>query len=175
MKNRKLTFITLVALLVLLITAAGAYATTRTPFTGTMEWLTDQMPGRYWEPGSNAFMWRDFPIIFGVETDNPLVGGRMYVSHNGNYRWAPESPKGLSAHTWGTFRIEPDLDDIAGNNPDYWEGTFSGDLDEYGYEVNKCLAKGYGAYAGLQLRVTSSSGPYDELWALEGEILDPGK
>ncbi len=176
MRTRTLTIVGMLALLVMVLTTATAAADNRTPFSGQQYWGPEGEPERYWEPGNNAFFWRDYTFTFYILSNDPRYQGTMLVNHNGNYWLAPSSPIGAVGQTWGTFRIEADWDLVFGNCPDYWEGTFTGDVAADGREVIKSRAKGYGAYAGLQLRSTSSTlHTVDVYYTVEGEILDPGK
>ncbi len=79
---------------------------------------------------------------------------------------------------WGEIRIESDYDLDCTNSTNYWEETFVGDRAPDGSERLRCNLKGYGAYAGLQLRFEEWSDPIDpnnRPFTVAGEMLDPGK
>jgi len=176
MKRRIFIVLALVTVLALLAAGPATAKTTRTPFTGSSYILGEGWPpGRFWVPGNAALFWRDRTFYLHLETDEPRVGGLVCANHNGNYWPSPDDLMyGVQGQMWGTIHIESDSDDDCTNSVNYWEGTFVGDRDRYGNETMRYVLRGYGEYAGLQLRMEEYAGTYDWWFTVTGELLDPG-
>lgn len=176
MKGRILLVLTLVMVLGLLPAGPAVAGTTRTPFSGIAYIVgEDFSTGQFWVPGNAAVFWRGVKFFLALEVDESRVAGLICANHNGNYWPSPDDPvAGVRGQMWGTFRIETDGDDDCTNSPDYWEGTFVGERDRYGNETSRNNARGYGAYAGLQLRFEWWAPADAQHFTVTGELMDPG-
>jgi hypothetical protein len=178
MKKRIFTIVALATILGLLVTGTAAAGSNRTAFSGTSTLIDEPgVPERYWEPGRNVAFWRGMPFIFMIETTDLRVNGMVCVSHNGNYRPSPDDLSyGVQGQMWGTVSIAGYRDDRdCSKSLDYWEGSFVGDRASDGSEHLRYNLKGYGAYAGLQLRMEERAGTFDPYFTVSGEVLNPGK
>lgn len=176
MNHRIYLILALVMVLGLLPAGPAVAGTTRTPFSGVSYIVgEDFSTGRFWVPGNAAVFWRGVTFYLALDVDDARVAGRSCANHNANYWPSPDDPvAGVRGQMWGTMRIETDGDDDCTNSPDYWEGTFVGERDRYGNEYRRFVARGYGAYAGLQLRFEERAAADDEQNIISGEVLDPG-
>jgi hypothetical protein len=177
MKKRILTIVALVMVLGLLVTGTAAAGGNRTSFTGTSVFVDEpDWPERYWEPGRNVSFWRGMPFLFAITTTDQDVNGMACINHNGNYRPSPDDPgPGVQGQMWGDIRVESDYDRDCTNSLNYWEGTFVGDRAPDGSEYLRYNLKGYGAYAGLQLRMEQWAGAGAPYFTVSGEVLNPGE
>jgi len=85
------------------------------------------------------------------------------------------SNRDFRGSSFSTSRIAPyraDLDCTV--SPDYWEGNFVGDRAADGSEYLRVNLKGYGAYAGLQLRMEQWADAGAPYFTVSGEVLHPG-
>jgi len=139
--KRRMILICIVVLAVLMAVTAASAQAVHVPWTGSEELIDILDFGVTTSPGGRQHF-RGMVELLRAEASDPRAAGLNRVVVNGNL-----DAEGFG-HVWGTNRL-----DVDAPGHGYWEGTWTGKIDESGIAL-KMQGRGYEDLDGLLLSGT---------------------
>ena len=164
MKRARLLMILTVIAALFFATFPASAAPPRTEFTSTVTPIAVINEGDFTFPGNEVFHARNRVEQFKEDATDPRVSGESLYTINANFRLT--SAGGVTGPMWGTFRL-----DTAGG---YWEGTWTGYVEEDGSSHFHIVGHGRESYEGLEFKMDGGSPASSELEYYTGVIIETG-
>jgi hypothetical protein len=163
MKTR-ISLLLAVVLMVLLLVVPASAAPPKTEFTSMVSLIATVREGDFTFPDDNIFHARNRVEKFKEVATDPRLSGESLYTINANFRVMSDG--GFTGPMWGTFRLD--------SENGYWEGSWTGYVEEDGSSHYHIIGHGRGGFEGLEFKMDGESPSASELEYYTGVIIETG-